>query len=165
MPHYLVAYGELDNIQIRHAKAANEHDASIAAWGVKGGTCLQIEKMPKYLSYKRQQELIGIVTRKRKAEKEVEALDTAMKEVVGQMTPEEETVKEQQDYHHAEEFKRQLRDTLLATMDEYIDEAEHQDGYGYWRKFKQMSECLEDMALYIQSKYDQDFKEKENDDA
>ncbi len=65
-----------------------------------------------------------------------------------------ELAKEQADYLHAEKFKRQFRDSLLAKMDEYVDEAEHQDGFGCWREFKDMREALVDFALYTANSVD-----------
>lgn len=35
-------------------------------------------------------------------------------------------------------------------VEEYIAEAEHQDGYGYWDQFKNIDELLEDFDLYCQ---------------
>lgn len=44
--------------------------------------------------------------------------------------------------------KRQIRDLVQ----EYISEAEHGDGYGYWDNFSNLKEIFEDMALYAAGK-------------
>ena len=40
---------------------------------------------------------------------------------------------------------RQLNDLL----NDYSDEAEHQDGYQYWNNFETLREFLEDLNLYL----------------
>ena len=44
--------------------------------------------------------------------------------------------------------KRQIRDLVR----EYISEAEHGDGYGYWGNFNNLKEIFEDMARYAAGK-------------
>jgi len=39
---------------------------------------------------------------------------------------------------------------VAAKAQEYVDEAEHQDGYGYWDQFNTLEEVIEDFDLYRQ---------------
>lgn len=41
-----------------------------------------------------------------------------------------------------------LKKKIKAIVDEYIREAEHQDGPGYWENFKTMEEIFQDMSRY-----------------
>ena len=34
----------------------------------------------------------------------------------------------------------------------YYDEAEHQDGYGYWKQFTDVDEALDDLIRYLENK-------------
>ena len=51
---------------------------------------------------------------------------------------------EQQQRRHATGLKKKLQ----AMFDEYIREAEHGDGPGFWENFQTMEEIFNDMALY-----------------
>ena len=46
----------------------------------------------------------------------------------------------------AREFKKKLR----VMIKEYVDEAEHQDGIGYWNNFVSVEDAFQDMARYAQ---------------
>lgn len=57
----------------------------------------------------------------------------------------------------ANEIKTQLRIRALAfgftdeEVDEYISEAEHQDGESYWSQFANVRDAIADFVLYWQS--------------
>lgn len=38
-----------------------------------------------------------------------------------------------------------------ALADKYINEAEHQDGYGYWKQFSSIAEVIEDVNRYVEN--------------
>jgi len=46
-------------------------------------------------------------------------------------------------------FVRALRNTHHPRAEEYIQEAEHQDGAGYWDQFADSTEMWEDFRLYL----------------
>lgn len=46
-------------------------------------------------------------------------------------------------------FKSAVRSTRHPRAEEYIREAEHQDGEEYWENFANREEVLEDFARYI----------------
>lgn len=56
------------------------------------------------------------------------------------------------------EFKRKeakaiaTKQQLHSLIWEYISEAEHSDGYGYWDNFSNLQEIFEDMARYASGK-------------
>jgi hypothetical protein len=37
-------------------------------------------------------------------------------------------------------------------VNEYVDEAEHQDGFGYWNQFKDANDVQEDFDIYRESR-------------
>jgi len=39
-----------------------------------------------------------------------------------------------------------------AQLDEYVGEAEHQDGLGYWKQFRDPDSLVEDVRLYFECK-------------
>jgi hypothetical protein len=56
-----------------------------------------------------------------------------------------------------EEMKFHLRmahsasNELSALVEEYIGEAEHQDGEGYWSQFSSLEELFADFDLYVEN--------------
>lgn len=45
-----------------------------------------------------------------------------------------------------------LRTMVLQELDVYCNEAEHQDGYGYYDQFKDSQELQDDFARYLASR-------------
>lgn len=41
---------------------------------------------------------------------------------------------------------------VVDAMQEYMDEAEHQDGYGYWDNFSTPEEAFQDFLLYLNTR-------------
>lgn len=61
------------------------------------------------------------------------------------------------DYNVRSEHANRLITTLIIArignldkVDEYVGEAEHQDGYGYWNQFATAAELIEDFDLYCE---------------
>jgi hypothetical protein len=61
----------------------------------------------------------------------------------------EAEVNEAQFKHMVATFKASIEQELKRLWKEYVDEAEHQDGFGYWQKFKNRDEAVQDFGLYI----------------
>ncbi len=57
---------------------------------------------------------------------------------------------------NAKTFKAGMREKILAHLQTYIDEAEHQDGFGYWENFDDLDEGIADFVLYL--RVDQDIE-------
>ena len=57
------------------------------------------------------------------------------------------------EYDKEAELGRQNKEKIInrfrELVDEYIGEAEHQDGYGYWNNFKNVKEFVKDFELYV----------------
>lgn len=47
---------------------------------------------------------------------------------------------------------RAIKMELLAAFEEYVKEAEHQDGFGYWDNFETLGEAMTDLGIYIQNR-------------
>lgn len=45
--------------------------------------------------------------------------------------------------------KAKFKKKVLAMLQEYMDEAEHQDGPEYWKQFKTNKEACDDFAIFI----------------
>ena len=57
-------------------------------------------------------------------------------------------------HEHATTMKTELRRALLDGLEEYISEAEHQDGPGYWTQFTNNKDALRDFVLYVDQAFD-----------
>ena len=72
--------------------------------------------------------------------------------------PESPQVGPEDDSDAQAEIGLQHKDKILNKfkdlVDEYISEAEHQDGYSYWNNFKDEKEFVEDLAIYISNRID-----------
>lgn len=51
----------------------------------------------------------------------------------------------------AAEAEHAFRKRISEYVEEYINEAEHQDGYGYWQKFDSIPELVQDFAVYLRA--------------
>jgi len=46
-------------------------------------------------------------------------------------------------------MRRGLRKKILEAVDEYVEEAEHQDGFAYWNQFEGIDEVVDDFVLFL----------------
>ena len=75
-------------------------------------------------------------------------VDMAVKDYIDQL---DDDVPED-DPHRLKCIKAVREHCSLELADEYINEAEHQDGYGYWKQFDTIPQLLEDVDRYNTSK-------------
>jgi|GEM_PF-5133666 hypothetical protein len=58
-------------------------------------------------------------------------------------------------------IKRQFKKRVRELLKEYIEEAEHQEGTGYWREyFSTVDEAIADFALFLDNVGDPDGSKK-----
>ena len=48
-------------------------------------------------------------------------------------------------------YAKQKKEEVLKLWQEYVSEAEHQDGYSYWSNFDSIAEIIDDFNIYVQS--------------
>jgi len=59
-------------------------------------------------------------------------------------------------FAEADKFKDSFRALVKDKLDEYISEAEHQDGKEYWENFENTKEAAADFGRYISVIVDED---------
>lgn len=76
--------------------------------------------------------------------------------IVGPYPADDEWEPHQIEMVHALLDYTETQATPLAVVAEYINEAHHQDGYGYWDEFADVQELIEDFQLYLDNRVDDD---------